>query len=161
LRPFPRSSIYALSASMGMGRQAFAPVSALRNGIVRRKVVSGIVNMRGGRLVWRTGLARLAHACAVARSSWVWFARMGMSRSSALKLAGSCIRVTSVEPSAERSDVWCLTVEDPEHWWSLSNGAVTHNSHGADAFRTAAVGLPMISGMSRPGRLRRMIRGLV
>jgi hypothetical protein len=34
-------------------------------------------------------------------------------------------------------------------------------SHGADAFRTAAVGLPLISGLSRPGRLRRMIRGLV
>jgi phage terminase large subunit len=34
-------------------------------------------------------------------------------------------------------------------------------SHGADAFRTAAVGLPLISGMARPGRLRRMIRGLV
>jgi hypothetical protein len=34
-------------------------------------------------------------------------------------------------------------------------------SHGADAFRTACVGLPLISGMQRPGRLRRVLRGLV
>jgi hypothetical protein len=42
-------------------------------------------------------------------------------------------------------------------------GTAVHDdaSHGADAFRTACVGLPMISGLQRPGRLRRMIRGLV
>jgi hypothetical protein len=34
-------------------------------------------------------------------------------------------------------------------------------SHGADAFRTACVGLPMISGLQRRGPLRRRIRGLV
>jgi hypothetical protein len=33
--------------------------------------------------------------------------------------------------------VWCLTVPDG-HMWALANGAVTHNSHGADALRTLA-----------------------
>jgi hypothetical protein len=36
-------------------------------------------------------------------------------------------------------------------------------SHGADAFRTGAVGIPMIGGVRSTfgGRLRRRIRGLV
>jgi hypothetical protein len=38
-------------------------------------------------------------------------------------------------------DVWCLTVDDPNHWWTLANGAVTHNSNAADAGMTGAVGL--------------------
>jgi phage terminase large subunit len=36
-------------------------------------------------------------------------------------------------------------------------------SHGADGFRTACVGLPLVSSswLARPGRLRRRLRGLI
>jgi hypothetical protein len=48
------------------------------------------------------------------------------------------LRITSVRWLPERADVWCLTVPDG-HWYTLANGAISHNSHGADAFRYLAV----------------------
>jgi hypothetical protein len=49
------------------------------------------------------------------------------------------LRIESVRPLNRREDVYCLTVDDG-HWFSLSNGAVVHNCHGADAFRHGAIG---------------------
>jgi phage terminase large subunit len=48
------------------------------------------------------------------------------------------LRIASVKPLVERADVWCLTVPDGA-CFSLANGAVTHNSHTADAFRGLAM----------------------
>jgi hypothetical protein len=73
--------------------------------------------------------------------------------------------VKSVRHLRERADVWCLTVDDPMHWWSLVNGAVTHNSHGADALKTVATGLNLVTALSSNltygSRLKRRLRGLI
>jgi len=47
------------------------------------------------------------------------------------------LRVVSTEECQERADVWCMTVPDEAHF-CLSDGAIVHNSHGADALRTGA-----------------------
>lgn len=46
-------------------------------------------------------------------------------------------RVASVNNLTETQDVWCLTVPEVGHF-SLENGAIVHNCHGSDAFRTMA-----------------------
>lgn len=46
--------------------------------------------------------------------------------------------VASVQPLAERADVWCLTVPDAE-CFALENGAIVHNC--ADSMRYLALGV--------------------
>jgi hypothetical protein len=50
------------------------------------------------------------------------------------------LRIASVKRLKEKSDVWCIHVPDVEHF-SLSNGAIVHNSNGADAWRYLAVSI--------------------
>ncbi len=141
--------------------------SALPNGTDRKRVVSGIASMRDEHRGLPIGHARSVHASGAVSLFRRWFGGTGMNSDFAVSSISDAqfLRVNAVRPLQERSDVWCLTVDDPMHWWSLANGAVTHNSHGADAMKTVATGLPLVtalsSALSLGGRLRRKIRGLV
>jgi phage terminase large subunit len=108
---------------------------ALPSGTPLRLAAHGIDGTPSAVRAGRSGNASLSPASTAERSFRRWFARV-IHRSSA-PIPAKHLRIASVEPLAEKSDVWCLTVPDG-HMWSLENGAVTHNSHGADALRTLA-----------------------
>jgi len=67
-----------------------------------------------------------------------WFGKLVTRNVVAPTYAKTPIVVTSVQVLKEKADVCCIYVEDG-HWFSLANGAVVHNSHGADAWRGFAV----------------------
>ena len=61
-----------------------------------------------------------------------------MGRKNTAQRPARLVRIKSVTALLGLEDVWCLTVPDGA-MWSLSNGAITHNSHAADAWRGMAV----------------------
>jgi hypothetical protein len=65
----------------------------------------------------------------------------GSKETFAPEFACNDLRIKNVQLLSQAEDVWCLTVNDPEHWWTLANGAITHNSNAADAGQCGAVGL--------------------
>jgi len=67
---------------------------------------------------------------------WRWFARR-TSRGS-VQISAESLVIASVKHLAEREDTCCIEVPDV-HCFALANGAIVHNSHPADAFRTMAV----------------------
>lgn len=107
------------------------------NGMAPRLAVSGtrdtLLELRAG----QSGSGRIAPACNVAQSFLVSIGLMAGSKNTAQKLARP-LTIAHVKKLLETADVWCLTVDDGS-WWALENGAVTHNSHYADAFRTLAM----------------------
>jgi hypothetical protein len=98
----------------------------------------GIADMLSAPNLGKNGSAKRGRVWSAVSRSIASFVRMVISKSSALSRARPLV-IASVTPLAQRSDVWCLTVPDGG-CWSLANGAVTHNSHGADALRTFAAG---------------------
>jgi hypothetical protein len=138
--------------------QAPLLASAPPSGIAQRKGALGIAGTPPRAKAGKNGNARSAVVHIAA-----WFSWLIAGRFIAPRFAKAAI-VESVTPLARLADVWCLTVDDPGHWWCLANGAITHNSHGADAYRTAATTFHMVGGLAASlgrGRLRRRIRGVV
>lgn len=76
------------------------------------------------------GLKSLAHTAA--KQCRRLLEKVATHRNTALVYAKP-LRIERVNRLTDRSDVWCLTVPDGA-LFSLWNGAVVHNSHGADAF---------------------------
>lgn len=66
-----------------------------------------------------------------------WFAKAAIAKGSAPEFAKP-LRIKSVKLLSERSDVWCIQVDDGQ-CFSLANGAVVHNSHGADSWGLACL----------------------
>jgi hypothetical protein len=66
-----------------------------------------------------------------------WYVKVDIPRFTAPQPARP-LHIVSVENLANRDDVYCLTVDDG-HCFCLGNGAVVHNSHGADAFGHLAI----------------------
>ena len=137
---FPRLSTYPQhGGSMPLAAACTSPRRLARPprlGTPQRPVAPGIVATRSEVRAGRNGNASPSRASIVASLFRRWCARV-TRRSFVLKPARP-LRIACVTPLDERSDVWCLTVPDG-HMWSLENGAITHNSHGADAFRGLAV----------------------
>jgi hypothetical protein len=85
------------------------------------------------------------------------------AKSFAPEFACNDLRIKNVQLLSQAEDVWCLTVNDPEHWWTLANGAITHNSNAADAGMCGAVGLKpdgiWLADGSRAARDKKKVRG--
>jgi hypothetical protein len=107
------------------------------NGIDRMQGVFGINGTQHVPKDGKNGNVKTGRVDNVEQYFHALFARMGFRRNIALRFAKP-LRLASALAIDETSDVWCLTVDDG-HWWTLANGAVTHNSHGSDAFRGLAM----------------------
>jgi len=115
----------------------------LRNGTDRMLADCGIIAKLSGFRDGQNGKEKKETA-SIARSDLsALLERMDMSRSFATQTARPLI-IESVNLLKERSDVYCINVPDVEHF-SLSNGAIVHNSHFSDAMRYLAVSLPKLS----------------
>jgi hypothetical protein len=86
----------------------------------------------------KSGNTKIEHALYAGKSSIVSFVRR-LIRASIVRTPVGIAHIASVRPLREKSDVWCLTVPDVGVF-CLANGAVVHNSHGADSFMTGATG---------------------
>lgn len=73
-----------------------------------------------------------------ASNLWRWFARLIGTGS--VPISAESIAIASVKHLTERADTCCIEVPDV-HCFALANGAIVHNSHCADAFRTLAVSI--------------------
>jgi hypothetical protein len=154
------------SISVSVAHSAGKPASVQRrdekrlNGIAPKLAANGTPVTPRSPGVGTNGVGKISHVSIAAR-----LFRRFTGKNIAPCFARASIVVQSVTPLARKADVWCLTVDDPGHWWSLANGAVTHNSHGADAYQTAAVGFHMVTGLSasmlRRGAMRRRLRGVI
>lgn len=108
-----------------------------QNGTLLRSAARGIDDTPSAVRAGRNGSENRSPVNTAEWSFRHWFARVATRRNTA-PIPVKHLRIASVTPLVERADVWCLTVPDG-HMWSLENGAVTHNSHGSDAFRGLAV----------------------
>lgn len=131
--------------------------TTLQNGTGLRKDASGIADTRSGSKAGRNGNAFLNRVSTAARSLSSWFGSLGTRRNTAPKYAKP-LRITRVSPLAERADVYCIYVPD-RHWFTLANGAVVHNSHAADAFRTFGVGMQEPKGKKPAAEPARVYTG--
>ena len=139
--------------TQGSNMARFAPfISARQQGPVRllgmhrKQDDSGTADRRSGQRVGRSGSESRNRVSAAARRWMRSFVSPVTRRNTARRLAKP-LRIAHVTPLDERADVWCLTVPDG-HEFSLLNGAITHNSHGADAFRYLAVALQPVKDKS-------------
>jgi phage terminase large subunit len=107
----------------------------LPHGTHLRLDARGTVAMPSGQRAGRSGNVWRSRASTARRLFRHWCALA--TRKNTAPILAKPLRIASVTPLNEREDVWCLTVPDG-HMWALANGAVTHNSHGADALRTLA-----------------------
>ena len=103
------------------------------NGINHKLGACGIDAKPSVPSLGKNGNETIFLAKSVAKYFLALFGRMVGHKSIVPRFARPLL-IENVKPLNETSDVWCLTVDDG-HWWSLANGAVTHNSHGADAWR--------------------------
>jgi hypothetical protein len=108
-----------------------------RSGIGLTRVGSGIDGWLSAPRVGASGVGKIGHAFSVALWRRWWSVRAAFSRSIA-RLRVKPLRIVSVTPLTECEDTCCIHVPDVE-CFTLANGAVVHNSHGADAFRYLAV----------------------
>ena len=106
-------------------------------GTAQKLVGSGIVATHDGRRTGPNGSASRAHASAAARRLIVWCVRKLGRRNTVAPIARP-LHIVGVVVLNETADVWCLTVPDAGHF-ALANGAIVHNSHGADTARYFAV----------------------
>jgi len=140
---FPTSNA-CLKMNTIASRTAEIEPSALKQGIgpqigiALKKDDCGIGVRPNDQRAGQNGSASKSSVLTVARNSWDWFAKV-ILKSTVPRFANP-LRVVSVTLLPEREDTYCIHVEDG-HWFSLANGAVVHNSHDADAFRTLAVSI--------------------
>jgi len=89
----------------------------------------------------RNGNGKPNHVFNVEKRSWRLFVSRAIRKSFAVIIAKPLI-IERVNPLSRKEDTWCLTVPDV-HEFSLTNGALVHNSsHAADAFRYGCVTEP-------------------
>ena len=113
-------------------------------GINQRRVGSGIAGRRSVQKTGSNGSVRNVFALCAEKL----FKRLLENQVTARFIVPSSVShgrvVSGVNKLDETSDVWCLTVPSVGHF-CLENGAIVHNSNGADAFRTLAVMHPFNS----------------
>lgn len=109
----------------------------LLNGTHQKQGGSGTVDTLGRQRTGRSGVENPGPVFSAERPFRRWFGKLVTLKNIATTHAKP-LRIAHVRPLDERQDVWCLTVPSNSEW-ALENGAITHNSHGADAFRTLAV----------------------
>jgi hypothetical protein len=134
---FRPMSISARASARGLQPARFASgswlVAALPNGIVLKPGDFGIDDMPRGQRAGPSGSESLAPAFGVNESLRRSFERMAGCRSSA-RTPARPRTIANVKLLHDVADVWCLTVPEIGHF-CLENGAIVHNSNGADAFR--------------------------
>ena len=110
----------------------------LLSGTAQTPAERGTDDMLSARRHGRSGSVRTGLASTAAASfGTLWSVVVGTLRSIAPTRARH-LRIARVTPLDERVDTWCIHVPGVE-CFTLANGAVVHNSHGADAFRGLAV----------------------
>jgi hypothetical protein len=110
----------------------------------------GTVGTQGEVRDGRSGSESLRVVQNAARNIRHWLERLGILRSTAPRYARP-LRIESVIRLKDKADVCCIHVRDG-NWFTLSNGAVVHNSHPSDAFRQFAVSI------GEPARKREEMR---
>lgn len=135
-------------------------VMARQIGIAPKRGAFGTVETPSDRRVGQSGSAVTANAINAEKHTALSFVRMLLRSASATRPAkwpitenadwrtNMPLRIASVKRLRTRSDVWCLTVPEAE-CFSLSNGAVVHNCHDADAFGLMAVDYKEPLGMTQ------------
>jgi phage terminase large subunit len=133
--------------SQGMDGFLSLPATRLRNGIVHQKVGFGTRETRSVLKAGLNGGEKKSRASIVAFYIKHWFARAAMQANIAgvlakllligfaARLTNTQLRIAHVKRLKEQHDVWDITVPEG-HCFSLSNGAVVHNS---DSFGLMAV----------------------
>lgn len=114
-----------------------------QNGTGQKPVECGTRFMLNDQKAGSSGSVNPRSVCFAVKSLWRWFVRL-MPKNIARRTADTLI-IESVKELDIREDVWCLSVPDGNAF-SLSNGAIVHNSHGADGFRTLAMALKLGAG---------------
>lgn len=118
------------------GRYRQQPERAPQLGIGLKLADYGISDRREMKSHGSSRNERSETASSAAKKCWLWCATS--IRNAFARLPASRRVVEEVRWLQETSDVCCIHVPDA-HCFSLSNGAVVHNSHPADALRTLAV----------------------
>lgn len=113
--------------------------SRLPNGMDLKLGGFGINGMLSGHRDGKNGSERTKPAPLAGSFSRLSFVSRAIRRSIAA-ITARRLSIVAVENLHETADVWCLTVPEVGHF-SLANGAIVHNSHGADSFRYLAVGI--------------------
>ncbi len=85
----------------------------------------------------KNGNTLISRAFNAGKSFLRWIGHRGAVTSTVPRYAAG-LRVESVSPLLERSDVCCIHVEDGG-WFALANGAVVSNSHASSAFMGASI----------------------
>ena len=143
---FQPASTFALSAPTPRG-ECQAPMRSSKplRGMPQKRAGNGIAVMLSALSRGPSGNESSAVAHSAAKSLRPLFGVAEMRKFIAVHLArwlrivraesktNGRLRIESVTPLSEVSDVWCLTVPG-EECFSLANGAVVHNCHDADAF---------------------------
>lgn len=109
------------------------------NGIDLKKEENGIGDMLCGLSHGQLGQEKKDCVCFVTRNMIVLSEKMDMHKNSVTKIAKPLI-IECVTRLNEKSDVYCINVPNVHHF-SLSNGAIVHNSHWADSMRYLVLGL--------------------
>lgn len=107
------------------------------SGIARRLAVSGTADTPNARKPGQSGSESRNRAGIAGLLSTCWFGALGTLRNIARRRAKP-LRIVNVAVLSETEDVCCIHVPDVE-CFTLANGAVVHNSHGADAYRYLSV----------------------
>ena len=135
----PRSNTFPKLCEQTQEKSVLLPGRGPQLGIDQKRVGSGIKDKHNVQVSVQNSSARRDLARTVV-SKWMrWCASLVTSRNSAPRYANP-LHIKNVVNLEQRSDVYCIGV-DEGNWFSLSNGAVVHNSHAADGFRTAAVAI--------------------
>ena len=123
-------------------------------GINPKQVGFGTNAMRRAVRVGKSGSGsqKSAFILSALKSLWLSFVLEASTTKSTVPPLVNPLIVETTKPLNSTSDVWCITVPHIHHY-ALENGAIVHNSHGADAFRTFAVGWEPHIGRETVGEL--------
>ena len=110
-----------------------------QNGTDRQLEDCGISDMLNDLKDGRIGREKKGHVYSVPKNLSVLLERMVMNRNFVTPIARPLI-IEGAKSLNERADVYCINVPDICHF-SLSNGAIVHNSHYADAMRYLCLSL--------------------
>lgn len=123
-------------------------VSKLRNGMGQKKAGYGIAGWQNELKLGQNGSVSRNPVLTAVELLICLFEKVARRKNSVQPHA-NLLRVEEVRKTEEKREVWCLTVPSVGHF-CLENGAVVHNSHGADAYRTFAKALTL--GLIRDAR---------
>jgi phage terminase large subunit len=144
---FPLLSTYQIHGQSGQNISPAQQLCAKQpNGTDLKRAAHGIVGTPENRRVGRNGKGRLSRVLTVARNLWGSTAKVKQLKySAAIRVKPALIE--SVTAVNERVDTWCLDVPSI-HEFCLANGAIVHNSHGADCYSYTALAAPQMENFN-------------